>query len=976
MTSSITNKGLPGIDFAQEAFPIVSAAAAQIGQETKKVYFGQLSGLLTSVLVTIGTLPTLPLERVEAYESKIKVILQLLEKACTWPRDATRNVCARGNQNSDYPVLESILDSRARSGQRSGQNTNSIPKSSPSYRGLKEFYSRKSKNEAEALLAILNDAQTVKSITADDMGLGTEEIRKKNNAPGYPAHINGTLYFTLSQHTSCRCKVDHLKKPRLRLDAKEEYRDDNVPFELAFNAAPSNFNKLSQQCEGWHETMIFVRKRTGKKRVAQSIGISKFQPDVESPEDGELSPGDLCQHLQNRINVCLRFNLALEDSYPILRANISAAIPFRNIKSAESFSFTEFLDRFRSRMSKADKLRLAYILAKSVWQYYGSEWMRNPWTYDDIQFLEEEKAAGNHQNYVLASYSPYLAPNLTTSDEFIGEYYPKSKGLLFHRYPGILALAIMLIDIIGGQLPPEFKANEPFTYQKTRDCYTFASVAKKELGCDVLYKAVIEKCLDRGLFETENARFEPTKPLQGLETRQSIIYKEIVSPLKYLLSIPNVAVEPIQNQEKATMFLRSKRDVPMAVHEEPISMAHRKQLDFSNTWQCPPNHPNWSSSVSPPHTSSATPRTSSSLSRPHFLRSYSRPSSRMQFEIAIICALKTEYEAVELLVDHFWDDDEGEEPYRRAPGDENTYTNCRIGDHNVVLTLLPGIGKVDAAKVSASLRTSYQGLRLTLLVGICGGVPNYGGEMEIILGDVVISKSIIQYDFGRRFPHGFCCKKPFETTGKNADIRSFLGTLETPRNMGRLKSRTSHYLQLFPGKSSTGAGKYQYPGVSEDKLFGASTSHKHHSSFGCDVCERCNEGPDLVCDQALEMLCTQLLCDESQVVPRKRLSQSESFELSSSARQFQPFLHFGRMGSGDTVMKSGIDRDEISRRHGVIAFEMEGAGIWDTLPCIIIKGVCDYADSHKNKRWQNFAAATAAAAMKALLEQYSGTDRY
>jgi len=72
-------------------------------------------------------------------------------------------------------------------------------------------------------------------------------------------------------------------------------------------------------------------------------------------------------------------------------------------------------------------------------------------------------------------------------------------------------------------------------------------------------------------------------------------------------------------------------------------------------------------------------------------------------------------------------------------------------------------------------------------------------------------------------------------------------------------------------------------------------------------------------------------------------------------------------------MKSGEDRDEIAVREKVIGFEMEGAGVWDEFPCVIIKGVCDYADSHKNKKWQGYAAATAAACMKAFLKEWVPT---
>ena len=74
-------------------------------------------------------------------------------------------------------------------------------------------------------------------------------------------------------------------------------------------------------------------------------------------------------------------------------------------------------------------------------------------------------------------------------------------------------------------------------------------------------------------------------------------------------------------------------------------------------------------------------------------------------------------------------------------------------------------------------------------------------------------------------------------------------------------------------------------------------------------------------------------------------------------------------------MKSGEDRDKIAKKENIIAFEMEGAGVWEEVPCIIVKGVCDYADCQKNKKWQGFAAAVAASATKAILERYCPTDK-
>src|SRR5947209_19902633 len=40
---------------------------------------------------------------------------------------------------------------------------------------------------------------------------------------------------------------------------------------------------------------------------------------------------------------------------------------------------------------------------------------------------------------------------------------------------------------------------------------------------------------------------------------------------------------------------------------------------------------------------------------------------------------------------------------------------------------------------------------------------------------------------------------------------------------------------------------------------------------------------------------------------------------------------------------------------------------WDSFPCVVVRGISDYADSHKNKQWQPWAAAAAAAYVKELL---------
>jgi nucleoside phosphorylase len=78
-------------------------------------------------------------------------------------------------------------------------------------------------------------------------------------------------------------------------------------------------------------------------------------------------------------------------------------------------------------------------------------------------------------------------------------------------------------------------------------------------------------------------------------------------------------------------------------------------------------------------------------------------------------------------------------------------------------------------------------------------------------------------------------------------------------------------------------------------------------------------------------------------------------------------VFYGMIASGNQVMRDGVTRDRLRKEFDVLCFEMEAAGLMDDFSCVVIRGICDYSDSHKNKRWQEYAAATAAAYAKELL---------
>ena len=349
------------------------------------------------------------------------------------------------------------------------------------------------------------------------------------------------------------------------------------------------------------------------------------------------------------------------------------------------------------------------------------------------------------------------------------------------------------------------------------------------------------------------------------------------------------------------------------------------------------------------------------------MASPSPPRDRRGFQIAVICALRVEADCVQAAFDKFWED-EGER-YGQAFRDENNYTTGVIGEHNVVLAYMPNIGKVGASGVAASLRLSFPKIRLALVVGICGGVPFGTNKEEIILGDIIISQALVQYDLGRQYAEGFEEKDTLEDSlGRPSQkIRGFLTKLQTYHYRSRVQNGISLYLKELQQKLP----EAKYPGAAADKLYEPSYLHKHHKPMM--PCDECAKGEIQTCQAARGMACEELGCEEQKAVVRSRLTEAQNPQ---QADHPEPMVHFGRMGSGDTVMKWAQGRDRIAKTKDVIAFEMEGAGVWDHFPSIMIKGVCDYADSHKNDQWHYYAASTAAACMKAFLKEWTAEDRF
>ncbi|KAK1989633.1 hypothetical protein LX36DRAFT_500426 [Colletotrichum falcatum] len=205
-----------------------------------------------------------------------------------------------------------------------------------------------------------------------------------------------------------------------------------------------------------------------------------------------------------------------------------------------------------------------------------------------------------------------------------------------------------------------------------------------------------------------------------------------------------------------------------------------------------------------------------------------RPSRRDEFETAVGCALHLEYDAAALALDGFWDDDG--DTYGRAAGDTNTYCIGRIGRHNVVLALLPNMGKISAVSAAASLRSSLTGLRLAVVAGT---------------GDVIISKTVVQYDYGRQHQDRFIRRDTLDDNlGRpNRDIRSLMSTLDTDRRRDGLERGAAQAMDQIREKAAQARrrGRYVRPSASEDRLFKPDYQHQHRNQSNCGCFKQVRE---------------------------------------------------------------------------------------------------------------------------------------
>lgn len=293
------------------------------------------------------------------------------------------------------------------------------------------------------------------------------------------------------------------------------------------------------------------------------------------------------------------------------------------------------------------------------------------------------------------------------------------------------------------------------------------------------------------------------------------------------------------------------------------------------------------------------------------------PHTREDYTVGWICALPTELTAAIYMLKERHPD------LKQPRGDSNAYILGKMGEHNVVIAGLPKgrPGTTSSATVAAQMISSFPNIKVGLMVGIGSGIPQ-----KVWLGDVVISApvddrpGVIQWDMGRAEDKGF-----IQTGSLNPPAKLLLSSLAKFE-----AEQMTVYASMMECLDKQVPKDYFKAPQPKDIAYESTYQH-----VGRNDCSQCDD--------------TKAMKRES----RKRHG-----------------LHYGLVASGNQVIKSAEQRDKLYSQFNekILCIETEAAGLMNDFPCIVIRGISDYGDSHTNVAWQEYAAAAAATCAKTFLD--------
>ncbi|RSL92334.1 hypothetical protein CDV31_015197 [Fusarium ambrosium] len=785
----------------------------------------------------------------------------------------------------------------------------------------------------------------------------------KINEPSYAVwNAAQSMFKALVACKDCVCTPTHDFGARLCLGTHRKpdcEPDDQVDFDM--------FLSLK---EDWHEAHI----HTTKERAVR-IAVGQSRQRQRAPRSMVVK--QLCEPIA-RVSTMAGYRLQLKvtkDQLFKLQSERSGSLVD---KTKHPVSLDQFLrDRPRNFTERTKRI-LAVILSSTVFHLHNTPWLEPSWSSSNVLFFQTSSSAVTLRPFIQTKLSPLdfspppdgreHSPDTTDSEDLDpddldpDDFDPDDMDpddWLMHRCPILVTLAMMLLeiyfatpfDVLARRCNVDLGDSQSST--KHLDVSVVFQECRTEIPENSQFYAAVGSCLDPQVWETENGG-----SLSSDELR-SRIYEKVVLPLETELSqaYSSISIYDLDKFAETLDFaswdqtiqtLNQHTNVEASQQNTGLGLGLERSCSLSPSLTAPYHPPGSAQHLR--RLSDLDPRaTISASSTPNLVRFPSASDAeglcdstaslslesypQWKYTVGILCALPKELLAVRALFDT-----KHSKP-KNLHGDVNNYALGTISGHMVVAACLPAgeYGTNAAADSASNMRRSFPSITFCLLVGIGGGAPT--SQNDIRLGDVVVSlptarfPGVIQYDRGKEIENS-----SFELTGAlQPPPRQLMTAISSLRSNPDLPSNP---LQPFLNDvvnqvPDSWKLKYMHPGQEHDRLFSL-------------VCSGCQAGQ-----------CTNM----SNHLQNRPLRPTD-----------HPEIHYGLIASANRVLKDAAVRDRWAQEHGILCFEMEAAGVMNTFPCLVIRGICDYADSYKSKEWQEYAAATAAAYAKLLLTEVAVCD--
>ncbi|KAL4881691.1 hypothetical protein BJY04DRAFT_218132 [Aspergillus karnatakaensis] len=736
-----------------------------------------------------------------------------------------------------------------------------------------------------------------------------------------------TMFQTLASFSrDCTCNTCHDYAARLKLATyrRPSQSEDKYSFDL----------HLSSGEPYWQETLIYTEPPQNNSKVRFTI---PNELPKRKRQNRRALVRRLCEQIKPQPHAVPRcLNLGIEDG-KLWKFQSSDS---RLQNGSTLVALDRIIKNHPASLSEKIKRVLAVLLGHCLLHLHGMTWLQpSHFNSSNILFFGTPTLIPLSPFIQMKMEPDILSASLDGLDEV--DDFTDPDDLPLHSHPELVMFAIMLMEIyLSRPISDLVLDNCPLYSIDENSRYRLATQVFQKHGMEFTdnYRAAIAKCLDPDIgFDLDDNEIEG-------DDLKSLIYKDIVQRLENELdqgfsesisseNLDEVAPQLNLNSWGTLDFSSIDRTTVLEKRTSPRSPS---SISIPSTYS-PYMRPFLGGSKSAETGLSAHRQVTETLHRSQsdYSLNTSRSFTHRSYTIGWICALAEEMAVARAMLDEI------HPPlHQNYAVDSNNYILGCIGSHNVVLACLPDgvMGTTSAAIVAHRMRSTFQDIRFGLMVGIGGGVPSEIDDIR--LGDVVVGvprqrgSGVIQYDFGKTVQDG----RLMLTSSLNRPPDALLTAVNSLRSEHLLQGhKIKHYLNQMLDQYPLLRKSLSYPGHQDDHLYQPNYYHP-----------------------TTNRTCTA--CDQTKIIHRVARDSSE------------PTIHYGLIASGNQVMKDGLTRDRLKQELNILCFEMEAAGLVDDFPCLVIRGISDYADSHKNDMWRSYAAAAAAAYAKELLSSLSMDD--